>query len=87
MPNPIPVHTGDRCSTSRTNSGTMAARTPTAAKPSARLAAAAARNAPLRSAPASAANGRAGRCSVAWRFGASLSPNAAMTAGITSSPP
>ena len=41
--NPMPVHTADRCRTSRTNSGTMALRTPTAAKPSARFAVAAAR--------------------------------------------
>ena len=41
--NPIPVQTADRCKTSRTNSGTRAPRTPSAAKPSARLADAAAR--------------------------------------------
>ena len=41
--NPIPVQTADRCRTSRTNSGTRAPRTPSAAKPSARLADAAAR--------------------------------------------
>ncbi len=39
----MPVQTADLCSTSRTNSGTMALRTPTAAKPSARFADAAAR--------------------------------------------
>jgi hypothetical protein len=43
MRNPMPVQTGDRCKTSRTNRGTMAPRTPSAAKPSARFAEAAAR--------------------------------------------
>jgi hypothetical protein len=40
---PMPVHTADWCSTSRTKSGTMALRTPIAAKLSARFADAAAR--------------------------------------------
>ena len=62
----MPVHTADRCRESRTNSGTIALRTPTAANPSARFADAAARYARLRSArpiPASgdAARGRRGR--------------------------
>ena len=57
--NPMPVQTAERCRTSRTNSGTMALRTPMAAKPSARFADAAARYARLRSARASSANGRA----------------------------
>ena len=39
----MPVHIADRCRASRTNSGTIALRTPTAAKPSARFADAAAR--------------------------------------------
>jgi hypothetical protein len=39
----MPVQTADRCSASRTNSGTIALRTPMAPNPSARFAAAAAR--------------------------------------------
>src|SRR5262249_31166542 len=62
-PNPMPVQTADRWSTSRTNSGTMALRTPMAAKPSARFAAAAARYAASFSARPISANARlAGAC-------------------------
>ena len=39
----MPVQIADRCRTSRTNSGTIALRTPIAANPSARFAPAAAR--------------------------------------------
>ena len=42
-PNPMPVQTGEERSTWCTKSGTIAARTPSAAKPSARFAVAAAR--------------------------------------------
>src|SRR4051812_41902986 len=47
---PTPVHTGLRCSTSATNSGINAARTPIEAQASAKFAASAARNAGIRNA-------------------------------------
>ena len=86
--NPIPVHDGDLCRTSPTNSGTMALRTPITAKPSARLAAAAARYALLRRAPMISASGRSERdFAPAARRSLSRSLTAAMPTGTSSRPP
>jgi hypothetical protein len=60
-PSPIPVHTGEERSTWCTYSGTIAARTPSAANPSAKFAAAAARYTGFRNAPVSTANAPASR--------------------------
>ena len=87
-PNPMPVQTADRCSTSRTNSGTIAARTPNAANPSARLAPAAARYARSRSARAISPKPRAaGGGAPLRRRDPSRSTATAMAAGTTSRQP
>jgi len=86
--NPIPVQTADRCRISRTNSGTRAPRTPSAAKPSARLADAAARQVLLRTARTSVASGPADACRAGRpRSGTRRSTTAARIAGTTSRPP